>query len=103
MPLPIFATWRARNPDNGNFAQKLILGPQCKFVADSDFDAKSGFLSKNAFLSSHVADAYKPNGILTKKDAFSAQSRFWIQNRVSDTQNRFWAKSAFSAKVTKKV
>ena len=76
------------------------------------FDAKSEFLSENAFLRPHVADAYKTNGILTKMDAFLAQSRFlgqkcvldpkmdfWVQKSKNRPKRRFWAqKCAFSQK-----
>ena len=55
------------------------------------FDAKMEFLSKNAFLRPHGADAYKPNGILTKMEAFWAQSRFWGQKCVLGPKIDFWA------------
>ena len=59
------------------------------------FDAKSEFLSENAFLRPHVADAYKTNGILTKMDAFSAQSRFLAKSA-------FWTpKWTFGPKIEK--
>ena len=83
---------------------------------ESDFGAKNQFLSKNAFLRPHVADACKTNGILTKMEAFSAQSRFlsqkcvldpkidfWAQNRIIGPKRDFGPKSAFFAKVTKKL
>ena len=79
-------------------------------------DAKMELLSKNWFLRPHVADAYKTNGISTKMEAFSAQSRFLSQKCVLDPRIDFWAqnpiigpkhdfgpKSAFFAKVTKKL
>ena len=56
-----------------------------------DFDAKSEFLTENAFLRAHVADAYKTNGISTKMDAFSAQSRFLGQKCVLGPKIDFWA------------
>ena len=76
------------------------------------FDAKSEFLSENAFLRPHVADAYKTNGILTKMKAILAQTRFLSQKCVLDPKiefraqksnnrpkRRFWAqKCAFSQK-----
>ena len=54
------------------------------------FDAKSEFLSENAFLRPHVADAYKTNGILTKMDAILVQSRFLGQKCVLDPKIDFW-------------
>ena len=69
---PIIQTW----------SQKLIP------------DAKMQFLSKNEFLRPHVADAYKTNGILTKMDAFLAQSRFLSQKCVLDPKIEFWAQKS---------
>ena len=57
-------------------------------------DAKSESLSENAFLRPHVADAYKPNGILTKMEAFLAQSRFLSQKCVLDPKIDFWAQKS---------
>ena len=51
-------------------------------------------LGKNAFLRPHVADAYKTNGILTKMESFSAQSRclaksaFWTPKLTFGPKNR---------------
>ena len=54
------------------------------------FDARMEFWGENAFLHPHVGDAYKTNGILTKTDAFLAQSRFWSQKCVLDPKIYFW-------------
>ena len=63
-------------------------------VSKSDFDPKSGILSKNDFLRPHVADAYKPNGFLSKMEAIFAQSRFLSQKCVLDPKIDFWAKKS---------
>ena len=56
------------------------------------FDAKIEFLDENEFLRPHVADAYKPNGILTKMEVILAQSRFL-------GKSAFWTpKSTFGPK-----
>ena len=76
------------------------------------FGAKSEFLDENEFSRPHVADAYKTNGILSKMEAFLAQSRilgqkcvldlkihFWAQKSKNGPKRRFWAqKCAFSQK-----
>ena len=54
------------------------------------FDAKIEFLDENEFLRPHVADAYKTNKILTKMEAFLAQSRFLSQKCVLDPKIEFW-------------
>ena len=58
------------------------------------FGAKNQFLSKNAFLRPHVADAYKTNGILTKMEVILAQSRFLGQKCVLDPEIDFWAQKS---------
>ena len=55
------------------------------------FDAKIEFLDENEFLRPHVADAYKTNGILTKMEAFLAQSRILSQKCVLDPEIEFRA------------
>ena len=53
-----------------------------------NFDAKSEFLSENAFLRPHVADAYKTNEInqngclFGPKSIFEPKVRFGPQNRL---------------------
>ena len=72
-----------------DFELKMLIWSQ-KVI----FDAKSGFLCKNVFLRPHVADAYKTNGILTKMEAFLAQSRFLSQKCVLDPKIDFWAQKS---------
>ena len=74
--------------------QKVNFGPKIQLWSQKViFGAKNQFLSKNAFLRPHVADAYKTNGILTKMEAFLAQSRFLGQKCVLDPKIDFWAQN----------
>ena len=57
------------------------------------FGAKSEFLDENEFSRPHVADAYKTNGILSKMEAFLAQSRILGQKCVLDPKIDFWAQN----------
>ena len=64
-------------PKKLKFCSKVDFGTIIQFWRQKvNFDAKSEFLSENAFLRPHVADAYKTNGILTKMEVILAQSRF---------------------------
>ena len=53
---------------------------------------KINFLGENAFLRPHVADAYKAYGILTKMEAFLAQSFFWPKSAFSTPKLTFGPK-----------
>ena len=76
------------------FSSKVDFGPIIQFWSRKvKSDAKSEILSENAFLRPHVADAYKPNGILTKMGAFFAQSRFLGQKCVLDPKIDFWTQN----------
>ena len=76
-PLTHFGYLARAEPKKLKFCSKVDFGTIIHFWRQKViFDAKSEILSENAFLRPHVADAYKTNGILTKMEAFLAQSRF---------------------------
>ena len=82
-------------PKKCKFCSKVDFGPKIHFWSQKViFDPKSEILCKNCFLRPHVADAYKPNGILSKMDAISAQSRFLSQKCVLDPKIDFWAQKS---------
>ena len=77
-------------PKKLKFCSKVDFGTIIHFWRQKViFDAKSELVSENAFLRPHVADAYKTNGILTKMDAFSAQSQLLSQKCVLDPKIDF--------------
>ena len=82
-------------PRKWEFLSKVDFGPIIQIGSQKVIsDAKSEFWSENAFLRPHVADAYKTNGILTKMEAFLAQSRFLSQKCVLDPKIDFWAQKS---------
>ena len=112
-PLTLFCDLARTEPKKWKFCSKVDFGPKIQIWSQKViFGAKINFLSKNAFLRPHVADAYKTNGILTKMDVFLAQSQilsqkcdldpkidFWGQKTEHRLKKRFWAqKCAFSQK-----
>ena len=104
-------------PKKWKFGSKVDFGPIIQIWSQKViFDAKIEFWDENEFLRPHVADAYKTNGILTKMEAFLAQSRFlsqkgvldpkidfWAQNRIIDPKGDFGPKSAPFRKSDQKV
>ena len=94
-PLTHFGYLARTEPKKWKFCSKIDFGPIIQIWSRKViFDAKSELLCKNAFLRPHVADAYKTNGILTKMEAFLAQSRFLSQKCVLDPKIDFWAQKS---------
>ena len=87
-----FGDLATTEPKKWKFCSKVDFGPIIQIWSQKViFDAKIEFLDENEFLRPHVADAYKTNGILTKMDAFLAQSRLLSQKSVLDPRIDFWA------------
>ena len=83
------------DPKKWKFCSKTTFGRKNAFWSRKRIlGAKVHFLRKNAFLRSHVADAYKTNGILTKMEPFLAKSRFSSKKCVLGTKIDFWAQKA---------
>ena len=82
-------------PKKWKFCSKVDFGTKIQFwMQKVIFGAKNQFLSEIAFLRPHVADAYKPNGILTKMEVILAQSRFLSQKCDLDPKIDFWAQKS---------
>ena len=113
----LFCHLATMTPKKAIFAPKITFGLQNRFFAFfAILGPKVHFLRKSALLRPHAADAYKPNGILIKMELFLAQKRFWAEKCILGSKIDFGAqnakmapkcifgpKSAFFAKVTKKL
>ena len=82
---------RARSdPKKLKFCSKTTFGPKHAFWGQTRIlGAKVLFWRKNAFSRPHVADVYKPNGILTKMEAFFGPKSFFGPKVNFGPQNRF--------------